>query len=332
MSATARLDEVPRIALAHLPTPLEPAPRLGAACGIPSLWVKRDDATGLALGGNKARKLEYLLADARARGADTLLTIGGIQSNHARMTAAAACRLGMACELFLEGEEPRERQGNLLLDDLFGARVSFLGPATLNEMNQAMAARAAELEAEGRVPYPIPVGGSNAIGAIGYVAAARELAVQAAAENLDIGAIVVAVGSTGTLAGLTVGLRLFLPEVRLLGVSVSSPTIRCQTKAWRITRLFSGRVGWHYVLHPNDFQVTAEFIGPGYGIPTPEAVAAIRLAARTEGLLLDPIYTGKAFAGLQAMAAAGALPRDRAVVFWHTGGSPALFAFPDAVS
>jgi D-cysteine desulfhydrase family pyridoxal phosphate-dependent enzyme len=332
MSASERLDAIPRLPLAHVPTPLEPAPRLGAACGIPSLWVKRDDATGLALGGNKARKLEYLLADAQEAGADTLLTVGGVQSNHARMTAAAACRLGMACELFLEGERPSEQQGNLLLDGLFGARVRLLGPATLHVMNEAMGARAAELSANGRVPYPIPVGGSNALGALGYVAAAREVAMQASAQNLDIGAIVVAVGSTGTLAGLAVGVRLFLPKTRLIGVSVSSPTVRCQSKCSRIAREVAERLVAPGAGAAHDPEVTDAFIGPGYGIPSPEAMAAIRLAARSEGLILDPIYTGKAFAGLQAMATDGALPRDRAVVFWHTGGSPALFAFPATVS
>jgi D-cysteine desulfhydrase family pyridoxal phosphate-dependent enzyme len=340
------LAAIPRERLAHLPTPLEPAPRLAAACGLESLWIKRDDATGLATGGNKARKLEFLLADARARGADTLLTVGGVQSNHARMTAAAACRLGMTCELFLDGEEPLERQGNLLLDDLFGAAMSFMPDASLHALNDAMAARAAALAAQGRFAYSIPVGGSTGLGALGYVAAARELADQAAERGIDVGAIVVAVGSTGTLAGLALGARLSLPETGLVGVSVSSPAERCRSKGARIAGEAAALLGLDLRLAPADLTVTDAFLGPGYGIPTPEAEEAIRLAARCEGLILDPVYTGKALAGLRALAAEGRgepcvrpgrtqgspLPRDRAVVFWHTGGIPALFAFRSVVA
>jgi D-cysteine desulfhydrase family pyridoxal phosphate-dependent enzyme len=330
--AETALDKVPRERLAHLPTPLEPAPRLAAAIGLASLWIKRDDATGLATGGNKARKLEFLLADARGRGADTLLTVGGVQSNHARMTAAAACRFGMACELFLDGEEPAEHQGNLLLDDLFGARTAFMPGASLGALNDAMATRAAALGEQGRVACSIPVGGSTGLGALGYVAAARELTAQAAEREIDLGAIVVAVGSTGTLAGLTLGTRLYLPETRVVGISVSSPVGRCRSKGARIAGEAAERLGLDIRLAPEDLLVTDEFLGPGYGVPTPEAEAAIRLAARCEGLILDPVYTGKAFAGLRALTAEGKLPGDRAVVFWHTGGIPALFAFPSLVA
>ena len=328
----ATLDVIARERLAHLPTPLEPAPRLGAACGLPSLWVKRDDATGLAIGGNKARKLEYLLADARARGANVLLTVGGVQSNHARMTAAAACRFGMECHLFLDGEEPPVRQGNLLLDDLFGAVVTFMPDASLHALNEAMAGRAAALTEQGKRPYSIPVGGSTGLGALGYVAAARELAVQAAALGVEVCAIVVAVGSTGTLAGLTLGARLYLPETVVRGVSVSSPEARCRSKGARIAGEAAELLGLPVHLAPEDLAVTDAFLGPGYGIPTPEAEAAIHLAARCEGLILDPVYTGKALAGLRAMANAGEFPGDRAVVFWHTGGAPALFAFPSVIT
>jgi D-cysteine desulfhydrase family pyridoxal phosphate-dependent enzyme len=329
---SATLDLIARERLAHLPTPLEPAPRLGAACGLSSLWVKRDDATGLALGGNKARKLEYLLADARARGADVLLTVGGVQSNHARMTAAAACRFGMECRLFLDGEEPPVHQGNLLLDDLFGATVTFMPDASLPALNEAMAVEAAALTEQGKTPYRIPVGGSTGLGALGYVAAARELAGQAAALGITVGAIVVAVGSTGTLAGLTLGARLYLPESVILGVSVSSPEARCRSKGARIAGEAADLLGLRVRPAPEDLTVTDAFLGPGYGIPTPEAEAAIHLAARCEGLILDPVYTGKAFAGLRAMATSGELPGDRAVVFWHTGGVPALFAFPSVIT
>jgi D-cysteine desulfhydrase len=318
-----------------LPTPLEAAPRLGAALGVASLWVKRDDQTGLASGGNKARKLEYLLADARARGADTLLTVGGVQSNHARMTAAAACRLGMACHLVLDGARPETRQGNLLLDDLFGATVEFLPDASLSALHGRIAEQADVLEREGRRPYLIPVGGSSGLGALGYVAAARELAEQAAAAGIRIGAIVVAVGSTGTLAGLALGARLYLPETAVVGISVSSPAARCRQKAARIVDEATRRLGIDAALPADALRITDRFLGPGYGVPTPEGLAAIRLAARTEGLILDPVYTGKALAGLTALASRnGGLPGsdDGAVVFWHTGGFPALFAFPGSIA
>jgi 1-aminocyclopropane-1-carboxylate deaminase/D-cysteine desulfhydrase-like pyridoxal-dependent ACC family enzyme len=238
----------------------------------------------------------------------------------------------MTCELFLDGEEPAERQGNLLLDDLFGAAVTFMPEASLGALNEAMATRAAALGEQGRTAYSIPVGGSTGLGALGYVAAARELAVQAAEQGLEIGAIVVAVGSTGTLAGLTLGARLYLPNTRVVGISVSSPVERCQSKGARIAGEAAERLGLKVRLAPGDLTVTDAFLGPGYGIPTPEAEAAIRLAARCEGLILDPVYTGKAFAGLRALGAEGMLPPDRAVVFWHTGGMPALFAFPSLVA
>jgi D-cysteine desulfhydrase len=295
--------------------------------------VKRDDNTGLASGGNKARKLEYLLADARARGADALLTVGGVQSNHARMTAAAACRLGMACHLVLDGVAPETRNGNLLLDDLFGATVEFLPDAPLAALHGAIAERAAALEQAGRRPYLIPIGGSSGLGALGYVAAARELAEQAEAAGIRVGAIVVAVGSTGTLAGLTLGAQLYLPETKVIGVSVSSPAVRCRGKAARIADEAARRLALPAALPAAAFSITDAFLGPGYGIPTPEGLAAIRLAARTEGLVLDPVYTGKALAGLAGLAAEGRLPAPAgtAVVFWHTGGLPALFASPAVI-
>jgi D-cysteine desulfhydrase family pyridoxal phosphate-dependent enzyme len=333
-SPAGSLEALPREPLAQLPTPLEAAPRLGAAIGVASLWVKRDDQTGFAAGGNKARKLEYLLADARARQSDTLLTVGGVQSNHARMTAAAACRLGMACHLVLDGEPPAERQGNLLLDDLFGATVEFLPEAPLSALHGRIAERAAALAREGRWPYLLPVGGSSGLGALGYVAAARELAEQARSAEIRVGAIVVAVGSTGTLAGVTLGARLYLPGTTVVGISVSSPAASCCRKASRIADEAARRLGVTVPLPATAFTVTAEFLGPGYGTPTPEGLAAMRLAARTEGLILDPVYTGKAMAGLATLAGRpGALPVPprTAVIFWHTGGLPALFAFPGVI-
>jgi D-cysteine desulfhydrase family pyridoxal phosphate-dependent enzyme len=321
------LDGFDRVALAHLPTPLEQVPRLGNAFGLSRLWIKRDDATGLALGGNKARKLEYLMADALAQGADTVLTCGGVQSNHARMTAAAACRLGLRSILFLDDPEPSTRQGNLLLDDLFGADLRFHPVGSLHALYEAMEQCARTLSAHGRRAYVIPVGGSTALGCLGYVRAVRELAEQAGSRGLSVQTMVVATGSTGTLAGMTLGARLFLPRARIFGISVSSPTARCREKASRIATDAAALLGVADVFSPDDFAVYDEFLGDAYGVPTPAGQEALALAARCEGLVMDPVYTGKALAGLRSLTARGEIAPGETVVFWHTGGAPALFAY-----
>lgn len=325
------LARIPRISLAHLPTPLEPAPRLGEALGVPRLWVKRDDLTGLALGGNKARKLEYLMAEALEQGADTVLTTGGVQSNHARMTAAAACRLGLRAVLVLADPPPPTEQGNLLLDRLFGAEVQFLPGADLAEMHAALERAAAALRAEGRKPYIIPVGGSTPLGCLGYARAVEELAAQAAASRLRIDAMVVAVGSTGTLAGMLLGCRQFLPETRVYGVSVSPAAGPGRRKCARIAAEAAALLGLDWRPAPEEIPIFDDWLGPGYGFPTPEGLEAIRLAARTEGYLLDPVYTGKAAAGLLDHVRRGLVPPGETVVFIHTGGQPALFAAAGAL-
>jgi len=321
------LDAYPRIPLAHAPTALEAAPRLGAAFGVPGLWVKRDDCTGLAMGGNKARKLEYLLADALAAGADVVFTTGGVQSNHARMTAAAACKLGLQAVLFLCDSRPEPEQGNLLLDRLFGAEVRFLPGLTLAEMNAAMEAAAAELRARGRKPYIIPVGGSTPLGCLGYVRAVEELAGQSADHGLNIDAMVVAAGSTGTLSGILLGARAYLPGVRVYGVSVSPRAEAGRRKCAGIIGEGAALLGLDWRPHPDEIPLYDDWLGPAYGVPTAEGMDAIRAAAELEGLLLDPVYTGKAMAGVRGLAARGDLRPDETVVFWHTGGAPALFAF-----
>jgi D-cysteine desulfhydrase family pyridoxal phosphate-dependent enzyme len=327
------LGRIERLSFAHLPTPLEDAPRLGEAFGLSRLRIKRDDATGLALGGNKARKLEYLLADALRRGADTVLTCGGVQSNHARMTAAAACRLGLHAILFLDDPEPVERQGNLLLDDLLGAEVRFLPVGSLQALYTAMEACAAELAAQGRTPYIIPVGGSTPLGSLGYVRAVAELAEQTREREIPVRSMVVATGSTGTLAGMALGVRIFLPEARVIGISVSSPAERCRSKAARIASEAAELIRVPERFAPDEFVVYDEFIGEAYGVPTAAGQEALTFAARCEGLVMDPVYTGKALAGLRALAARGVLDADEDVVFWHTGGAPALFAFaPDVAA
>src|ERR687893_181858 len=330
MDATRPAAEAERLRLAHLPTPLDPLERLSRELGGPRIWVKRDDLTGLAGGGNKTRKLEFLLGDALDRGADTVMTAGAVQSNHARQTAAACARLGLRCELFLmeaapgRGESYR-RSGNVLLDRILGAKVRILPSGDSAE--SAMEVRAEALRGEERRPYTIPVGGSNAVGALGYVECAREVSAQADGMGFGIDAVVHASASHGTQAGLAVGLAGAGCETRLLGVGVGGSSRQARANIERIATATRERLGG-----PPRFaeiEVDDRFVGEGYGIPTPEGLAAIRLLARLEGLLLDPVYTGKAMAGLIAMVREGRFGPDEDVVFLHTGGWPALFAYEE---
>lgn len=301
----------PSTRFVHAPTPLDEAPRLSAELGL-RILVKRDDQTGLALGGNKGRKLELLLADALARGCDTLIATGGAQSNFARMAAAAAARCGLACRLVLSGSAPARATGNLVLDHLFGATIEFAGTSHWGRLEERVAALAAEL---GPRAYPMPVGGSTPLGALAYVDAAGELLAQLPAAP---DWVVVADGSGGTHAGLLAGLP---PSVRVLGVDVARPPVPLIERVAELaasTAELAGRPA------PPAPPIVVDHAGPGYGEISEECRAAVRLAARTEALLLDPVYTGKAMAGLIAAARAGRIAGT--VVFWHTGGAPALFA------
>ncbi|KRE03408.1 hypothetical protein ASE61_13120 [Bosea sp. Root670] len=323
------------IRLALLPTPFEQLPRLSQALARedkgPSIWMKRDDCTGFAGGGNKVRKLEYLVAEALNQGADTLVTMGAIQSNHARQTAAAAARNGLACVLLLTDSvanrsESYRTNGNWLLDQIFGAEIRLLpagGDATAIA-NEAMAG----LTAQGKRPYFIPVGGSNALGSLAYRDALLELAGQAKAVDCGIDHIVVPTGSGGTHAGILAGVEDAGLACRVQGVSVS----RSSEQAGAIV---SGLVNDIYALEGRQRgqQVALEIddsqVGPGYGQPTPAMIEAVELVARTEGILLDPVYTGKAMAGLIALVRGGTIGPDETVVFWHTGGAPGLYAYPE---
>jgi len=300
-----------RLPLAHLPTPLEAAPRLSEALGV-EILVKRDDCTGLALGGNKARKLEWLLADARAKGCDTLVTAGGAQSNFCRMTAGAAARLGLGCELVLAGDAPARPSGNLILDALLGATLHFAGAHDW----RVLEAQVAEIAAKhGARAYPMPIGGASPVGALAYAFAAEELLAQC---ETPPDWVVVADGSGGTHAGLLLG---FPPEVRVLGVDVARPPV---PHVERIPRLAAKAAALAGRSAPRGEVIVVDHTGPGYAAVTEECREAVHLAARTEGLLLDPVYTGKALAGLVAAARDGRV--SGRVVFWHTGGAPALFA------
>lgn len=328
------LESIERCSLAHLPTPLEPLERLGTALDGPKLLVKRDDCTGLGLGGNKTRKLEFLLAEALAQGADTVITTGGVQSNHVRQTAAAAARLGLACELVLTrvvpwGGPDYELGGNIQLDRLFGAKVHLHDGAT--DRTAAMEALAESLRRAGKTPYLIPTGGSNMTGALGYAAAAAELAAQAAAQGEKISAVVQASSSGGTQAGLTAGFAALDPAVRVIGIDVDANPEAVASDVRRLAEEV-----WERLALPGAFpadKVTLQdgYAGAAYGLPTEVMAEAVRRTARLEGLLLDPVYSGKAMAGLIGLIEAGAFAPDDTVVFLHTGGMPALFPYREAL-
>lgn len=319
---------LPRVPLAHLPTPLEQPRRLAEAVGLPHLWMKRDDSTGLALGGNKARKLEFLVGDALDRGCDVLITTGGAQSNHARMTAAAARKVGMDCVLLLNDTPPAETQGNLLLDRVLGAEVRFMQSPNYAETHRQMEVLAKELRRAGRRPYLIPVGGSTPRAAMGYLLAVEELAGQWL-EGPAPDAMVLAAGSTGTLTGVMLGARRLFPDCRIYGISVSSPEEQGKRRCHALLGETLELLGEEWEISPEEVPFRGDWLGPGYAVPTPEGMEAIRLTAATEGILLDPVYTGKAMAGLIGLARTGEIRPEERVVFWHTGGAPGLFAFPE---
>jgi L-cysteate sulfo-lyase len=321
----------PRIRLGHFPTPLEPLENLTRALGGPRLWIKRDDCTGLSTGGNKTRKLEFLMAEAQALGADVVITQGATQSNHARQTVAAAARLGMHCHILLEDrtgstDPSYTDNGNVLLDRLHGATVE--RRAGGSNMQAEMEAVAARLADAGRRPYVIPGGGSNPLGAIGYANAALELVNQATERGLRIDHLVHATGSAGTQAGLVVGLQALNSPIRLLGIGVRAPREKQEAMVHDLGRRTWDLLGLRGELPREAVVANCDYVGDGYGVPTPGMVEAVTLLARTEGLLLDPVYTGKGMAGLIDLIRKGHFKKDEDVVFLHTGGSVALFGYP----
>lgn len=316
-----------RFPLATLPTPLEPMHRLRAALGGPELWIKRDDQTGLATGGNKTRKLEFLIADALEQAADVVLTVGAAQSNHCRQTAAAAARAGLDCVLVLAGDPlPRDQwTGNLLLDDLFGARILWSGA---RDRLAALEAAAEAERAAGWNPYVIPYGGSNPIGASAYALAFEELWNQMLAESgRSIDRIVFASSSGGTHAGLVVGAKVCGYPGQVLGISVDKTAGHLREGVFALLGPTAERLALDLPFGPDDVQIDDRHLGPGYGIPTHAEIEAIRLVAEMEGILLDPVYTGKAMGGLIDLIRRGEIRSGERVLFWHTGGMPALFAY-----
>ena len=326
------LAQFPRRRYTTGETPLEKAPRLTEALGGPDIYIKRDDLLGLAAGGNKTRKLEFLVADALAQKADTLITCGAVQSNHCRLTLAAAVKEGLACRLVLEERVPGtynpEASGNNFLFNLLGVERVTVIPSGSDTM-KAMDKVADEVNAEGRKAYTIPVGGSNPIGATGYVACAQEIMTQTFEQGINIDYVVCASGSAGTHAGLVTGFHGCNMNVPVLGINVSRNKQDQEELVYDLAKRTARHVSLNLEIPREAVTCFDEYVGPGYSLPTPEMAEAVRLVARTEGILLDPVYTGKTMAGLVDLVRKGFFKKDDTVLFVHTGGSPALYVYQD---
>ena len=323
------LARFPRHFVAHLPTPLEPMPRLSKELGI-ELWVKRDDCTGLSTGGNKTRKLEFLMAEAEAQGAEAVLTQGATQSNHARQTAAFAARLGMGCHILLEdrtgyADANHRANGNVLLDHLHGATTArFPGG---HDMPGELERAAEAMRAEGRMVYVIPGGGSNPVGALGYANCALELVAQANERGLAVDRIVHATGSSGTQAGLLAGLGALHAAIPVLGIGTRAPRPKQEAMVFDLATRTAELIGASGAVRREDVVADTDHVGAGYGIPTEGGLQAIAMFAELEGLLLDPVYSAKGAAGMIDLIRRGAIDRDERVVFLHTGGAAGLFGY-----
>ncbi|MEX0730831.1 MAG: D-cysteine desulfhydrase [Aquisalimonadaceae bacterium] len=329
------LSRFNRLHFAHLPTPLEPMKNLSAHLGGPNIWIKRDDCTGLSSGGNKTRKLEFLMGDALHVGADAVITQGATQSNHARQTAAIAARLGLACHILLEDRtgstDPNYNyNGNVLLDQLHGAALAVRPGGT--DMHKAMESLADQLCADGNKPYVIPGGGSNEIGALGYVDAAMELLSQANSMGLRIDHVVHATGSAGTQAGLVTGFRGTNSGIPVLGIGVRAARQQQEDNVFALAQRTADYLGIGNVVQRDDVVANCDYVGQGYGIPTEGMVEAVNMLARLEGILLDPVYSGKGMAGLVDLIRKGRFNKEENIVFVHTGGSVSLFGYPDVFS
>jgi D-cysteine desulfhydrase len=324
-----RIEALARFRLAQLPTPIEELKSLSRELGGPELLIKRDDQTGLALGGNKTRKLEFLVGQALEQGADTLVTAGAAQSNHCRQTAAAAARTGLHCELLLNGTKPELPNGNLLLDELLGARIHWV---QRSEREAKLSEIADELRKQGGKPYVIPVGGSNGVGATGYVFAMMELAKQLDGVNRRVDHVVFASSSGGTQAGIVVGARVTGFKGKLHGVSIDKDDgdgATYESELADIANETARYIGFNAQFAAGDFTVAYDYLGGGYGIVSDLEREAIRLLASREGIILDPVYTGRAMGALLDLIRKKAFRSDETVLFWHTGGAPALFAYAE---
>jgi L-cysteate sulfo-lyase len=328
------LARFPRVRLFPVPTPLERldnfAAAVGGSTGGPQIWIKRDDCTVVATGGNKVRKLEWLIGEARAQGATHIVTQGAVQSNHVRQTAAVARRFGMTCTALLEHRiDTNDRDylgsGNVLLDKLFGCNIEYRPGG--GDMNAEAEKKGAELRATGATVYVIPGGGSNPVGALGYVSCAQELMQQADEMGLRIDLIVTATGSAGTHAGLVVGLEGMNAQVPVLGIGVRLPREQQEANVYRLAQATAEYVGIKSPIRREAIEANCDYVGQGYGIPTPGMGEAVRMLAQTEGILLDPVYSGKAMAGLIDLIRKGVIGGDKTIVFLHTGGAVGLFGY-----
>jgi D-cysteine desulfhydrase family pyridoxal phosphate-dependent enzyme len=330
------IDRKRRVALVHAPTQFEPLKGLTRLLGGPEIWIKRDDCTGLALGGSKARKLEFLLADARGAGADTIITVGAPQSNHLRMTAAAARVIGMESISLMFPGPSGARQGNLLLDELLGTEIVMLpfpfAESSVERIEQEVAKVSERVTAAGRKPYFIPAGGATPLGALGYFRATEELAVQARREGCQVDTVVVSFGTGGTIAGILLGVDALRLNWKVYGISAA------HEEAWehggvapyeQLAREAAALLGLDFRLGRERCDILYDYVGEGYAKLTPACAEAVRMVARSDGILLDPVYTGKAMAGLIDLVRTGRLVKGQTVVFLHTGGAPALFAHPE---
>ena len=316
------INDLPRVSLGVFPTPFYKLESISAKYGK-NIWIKRDDMCGVALGGNKVRKLEFLLADAKAQGCDTVFTTGGAQSNHAMLTAACAARLGMKCILILKKRGVTEHKGNLVLDDIYGADVRFMNTDSYDDIYAEMHRIGEELAKEGHKSYYIPVGGSNPLGAVGYVNGVREFTVQALAAGIRVGHIVSATGSGGTTAGLLLGAKLFQPGVKVTGIGVDNDPF--EEIVPDLAAKDADILECSFEREQDDFEMVYH-VGQGYAIPNAEDTPYIEELARMEGILLDPVYTGKAWAGMLKLLKEGYFGDEDNIVFVHTGGAAALFA------
>lgn len=324
-------EGIPRFKVASLPTPLHPLRNLGSSLDLTNLWIKRDDMTGIAFGGNKARKLEFVIGDALEKESDTVVTAGAVQSNHCRQTAAVAAQAGLRCILLLAGEEPERDTGNLLLDKLFGAEIKFFPDDSFMDLNDRMASVMTTLEELGLKPYGIPPGAFMPVGCLGYISAMQELSEQCEETGFYPERILVPTGTGGTLAGMIIGAELAKIQADIIGVSVlfEADELRTRVKEM-IGRVFEEYPSYVDPFSP-DFQVDDRFIEDGYGVVTDGVKSAIKMFAKMDAIILDPTYTAKAGLTLMRMALGGEIERNTRVLFWHTGGSPTFFNLGDSI-
>jgi len=327
-----KFEGIDRLTLSHLPTPLEYAPRLTQILGGPEIWIKRDDLTGLALGGNKTRKLDFFMADALRQDADCIVTMGPLQSNHVRLTAAASRACGLDCYAVLLGDPPRSAKGNFLLDQMLGLNCihvsGSMNQVPLDFVNRKIQETIDQLEKNGRKPYLVPTGGIGPLGELGYCLAIEEMNEQTQRLGIPFEHVVVTVGSRGTIAGLLLGIARLNLRTKVTGISAN---IEGTCESFGISRpdemaAEAGKlIGLDLKVPMANYKIFYNYVGNGYGIPTESGIEAIKLTARTEALLLDPVYTGKAMAGLVDLIRSGYFTKEESVIFIHTGGTPGLF-------